>query len=136
MATSVPKRWLGPVLPVTKKSQGCFQSMSVKDLVKSSIITILGTSRGVAPMSPTFGSAFRQLLFEPNDDILRSLAMRFVVEAIVEWEPRVNLDEVQVKAIGNELRIAMIYSIKETGEKVSLNLGISRYSNLALKEVA
>ena len=59
--------------------------------VQESIIALLGTARGERVMRPTFGSRLRELLFSPIDASTRSLIAHYVAEALVTWEPRIDV---------------------------------------------
>jgi phage baseplate assembly protein W len=66
------------------------------DHINESIRQIIGTSPGERVMLPEFGSRLRELLFEPNNDVLKSLAKVYVADAIRRWEKRVILKKVQI----------------------------------------
>ena len=57
-------------------------------LVEQSIITILNTPKGSRFFLPEFGSRLKELIFEPNDDVLEDLLRVFIYEAIRDWEKR------------------------------------------------
>lgn len=64
--------------------------------VKHSIIRILSTRIGTQFMRREFGSRLHTLLFENNDDVLKTMIPLYVKEAIERWEPRVSITSVQV----------------------------------------
>lgn len=84
-----------------------------QDHIRESIEQILGTSPGERVMLPEFGSRLRELLFEPNNDILKSLAKVYVADAIRRWEKRIIIKEVQVDNDPDEmlLNITISYTI-------------------------
>lgn len=49
-------------------------------------------------MLPDFGTNLRQLLFEPNDEVLEQQAVDLIAASIRAWEPRVTIDQIEVKA--------------------------------------
>ena len=65
-------------------------------LVKCSIHQILGTKIGERVMLPDFGSRLHELQFEPIDDVTIALARVYTIEAIEKWEPRVELNDVNI----------------------------------------
>lgn len=58
-------------------------------LVEQSITIILNTPKGTRFMLPEFGSRLKELVFEPNDEVLEDLLDTFIYEAIRDWEKRV-----------------------------------------------
>ena len=64
--------------------------------IQESMVQILGTSPGERVMLPGFGSRLKELLFEPNDNILISLGKVYVADAIRRWEKRVIVREVKI----------------------------------------
>ncbi len=66
------------------------------DHVNESIQQILDTSPGERVMLPEFGSRLRELIFEPNNAVLKALARVYVTDAIKRWEKRVTVKEVYI----------------------------------------
>ncbi len=62
--------------------------------INESIQQILGTSPGERVMLPEFGSRLKELLFEPNNAVLKSLARVYVIDAIKRWEKRIIIKDV------------------------------------------
>ncbi len=62
-----------------------------EDKVRDSIWLILGTAPGERLMRPDFGCTIHDLLFEANTPELRGLIAVRVREALVSWEPRIDV---------------------------------------------
>ena len=62
--------------------------------IHESILQILGTRPGERFMSPEFGSRLKDLVFEPNDSVLKGLIRHYVIDAIERWEKRVYVNDV------------------------------------------
>ena len=62
--------------------------------IHESILQILGTRPGERFMSPEFGSRLKDLVFEPNDSVLKGLIRHYVIDAIERWEKRVYVTDV------------------------------------------
>ena len=75
------------------------------DDIKQAIGIILGTSQGERLMRPTFGSRLQELVFAPNNNATIALAVNYVNDALAEWEPRIDLDEVTVTVGGEDMNI-------------------------------
>ena len=96
---------------------------SLDDLVRESILIILGTAPGERVMRPYFGCDIHELLFAPNNVNTAGLAAHYVVEALEKWEPRVedvfadaNPDPIEP----HKLIIDIKYKIR--GQNVTRNL--------------
>lgn len=62
--------------------------------IHESILQILGTRPGERFMNPEFGSRLKDLVFEPNDSVLKGLIRHYVIDAIEQWEKRVYVTDV------------------------------------------
>lgn len=92
---------VGIKYPYSIDEFGAIELQSDKDLVKQSIIRILSTKKGSVFFNRKFGSYVSELLFEPNDTVLFELLDFHIIEAIEEWEKRVEIISNQIKI--NEL---------------------------------
>lgn len=85
--------------------------------VREAIRLIIGTNHHERAMRPLFGSNLRALAFEPLDSTTMALARHQVEQALVTWEPRIDLEAVRVTAEGAErstLRIEVSYRVRAT----------------------
>jgi Bacteriophage baseplate protein W len=67
-----------------------------EDDIEQAIQIIVLTSRGERVMVPEFGAGLRDFVFEPNSDATRTRLEEAVRKALVDWEPRINLQNVDV----------------------------------------
>lgn len=91
--------------------------------IQESILIILQTPKGQRLMRPDFGCELDQLVFAPNNAATISLAKYYVTQSIDAWEPRVELQNVEVtisNAEPNKLLIAIDYIVRETNVPVNL----------------
>ncbi len=91
--------------------------------VQQSLLIILGTARGERIMRPDFGSRLRELLFAPINSATRSLASRYVTEALVKWEPRAEILGVEVSGVEADLGRLLInvdYRVRATNSRFNL----------------
>ncbi len=65
-------------------------------LIADSIKQIVLTAKGERVMLRDFGSDWRKVIFEPNDDVLVELMKVVVEEAIKEWEKRVVFKDLEL----------------------------------------
>jgi hypothetical protein len=64
--------------------------------VRQAILLILETAKGERVMRPDFGCGLRRLVFLSMNTALKTLARQEVEEALVAWEPRIDLQGVSV----------------------------------------
>ena len=57
--------------------------------IHESILQILGTRPGERLVRPEFGSRLKNLVFEPNDTVLKGLIRHHVIDALKRWEKRI-----------------------------------------------
>ena len=93
--------------------------------IQESILQILGTRPGERFMRPDFGSKLKDLVFEPNDTVLRGLVRHYVIDAIKRWEKRVTISNVSFDESGttkdrNLLLVRISYRV--IGSQVEGNL--------------
>lgn len=101
MADSRPKAHLGvgwsfPVRPVG----GRLRYAHHEEDIEQAIPIILRTSPGERAMLPEFGAGARRFVFEPNSPATRRAVETAVREALVDWEPRIEL--LRVEALPDE----------------------------------
>lgn len=90
--------------------------------IKESIMLILGTAPGERIMRPSFGADLHRLVFEPNNSVTANLAAHYVERALIMWEPRIQVNKVNVKNdIENGcLLIEVQYHIRTTNSPQNL----------------
>lgn len=62
--------------------------------IHESILQILGTRPGERLMNPDFGSHVRDLVFEPNDAVLKGLLRHYIIDSLERWEKRIVVTDV------------------------------------------
>jgi phage baseplate assembly protein W len=105
--------WAFPVKPVG----GRLQFAAYEDDVEQAIQIILLTERGERPMLPEFGGGMRRFLFEPNAPPTHRAIERVVLAALINWEPRISVENVQVtpdEVQPNLLLIHVDYVVRAT----------------------
>ena len=94
--------------------------------LKENLIHILLTRIGERVMRRAYGGGVHDMLHDPNNDALRTLAQHQIGRAIAEWEPRVLLQGLDITQQHGELFIHIRYVVRRTrqAESVSLPLGV------------
>jgi len=112
----------GWAFPVTVKKKKIAMSEGGEG-IKESIYIILGTAKGERVMRPDFGCGINKLIFEPNSTATTTLVGFHVKEALMKWEPRIEVLNVKAAPDGNEgnkLNIDIEYKVKATNSKANL----------------
>jgi uncharacterized protein len=91
--------------------------------VRQSVWIILGTAPGERVMRPEFGCGIHDLVFSPGDSTTIGLVSRAVRDALVQWEPRIHVNDVEVtsdpETIGR-LLISVDYRVRTTNNQFNL----------------
>ena len=61
--------------------------------IRGLIEQVLFTSPGERVMRPDFGAGLRSLVFEPLGPATAALARHRVEEALIRWEPRIDVEQ-------------------------------------------
>jgi uncharacterized protein len=93
-----------------------------EDNISESIWIILATAPGERVMRPNFGCGLHDLVFALNDAATLGRVKKAVWDALVRWEPRVTvLDvDVEVKGRGEVLLINIHYQVRTTNNFFNL----------------
>jgi phage baseplate assembly protein W len=85
--------------------------------VRQAILIILLTNNGERMMRPTFGAGLNNFLFEPINPTMMAALQTRVHDALIDWEPRIDVIAVSVapspKAPGTVL-IDITYRVRAT----------------------
>jgi uncharacterized protein len=85
--------------------------------IRQAVRIILETDQGERVMRPDFGAGLRSLVFEPINTTTMALVRNRVEQALISWEPRIDLQEVRVladTAARNKLNIEINYRVRTT----------------------
>jgi uncharacterized protein len=112
--------------PFGISEQGGIRTSGTSDHIKDEIITVLLTNPGERVNQPEFGCGLKELVFAPSNGILLSTMVDLKIEqALDRWlGDRVVADDVNVQASDEQLRIEIVYTIKETSEQDSVVLTV------------
>jgi phage baseplate assembly protein W len=91
--------------------------------IEQSLRILLMTALGERVMRPTFGCAAPRLVFAPGSVQYLRLLETTVREAVRDWEPRVQLDDVVAETIpGDETRVNVNIDYRIRGSNTRNNL--------------
>lgn len=88
------------------------------EAVRQSVLNILLTNHGEKPFRPIFGANLRAYLFEIFDDVQKTVIRDVVTNALLNYEPRVNVTNVEVSDLSyrNAVRIKVEFDILSPSE--------------------
>ncbi|MFE8602336.1 GPW/gp25 family protein [Archangium violaceum] len=95
--------------------------------VRQAILLLLSTVPGERVMRPDYGCELHRLVFAPNDDTTAGLAIHYVRRALVRWEPRIDLLDVDANRSAEEpfrLDISLEYRVRTTQRTERLRFGL------------
>ena len=93
------------------------------DDIQQAIWMILSTALGERLMHPDFGCGIHDLVFALNNVGTAGLARHYVEDALVRWEPRIDVEEVEVQADPAETELLLIsvsYRVRTTDSRYNL----------------
>jgi phage baseplate assembly protein W len=92
-----------------------------EDNIRDSIWIILATAPGERVMRPDFGCGIHRLVFAVDDAATRGSAAREVRQALVLWEPRIDVLDVGVETkYFSQLLITISYRVRTTNNVFNL----------------
>lgn len=96
--------------------------------INQSVKNIINTSFYERPFQPTFGSNVRGLLFEPADPITISNLRQVITVALANYEPRINVLEVNVRDRSDEnaYGVQIKYEILDLKEEAEASIVLER----------
>ena len=101
--------------PIRVNPQGGLSYVSGEEAIRESIWIILATASAERQMRPTFGCGIHEYVFAPINTTTRGNIAHQVREALVTWEPRIDVVDVRVEAppdADNLLLIRVDYRIR------------------------
>lgn len=112
--------WGFPVVP--PPGGGALPQAAYEESVRQSIWMVLGTAKGERVMRPQFGFGIHDLVFERNTPATASKVSQAVREALLLFEPRIQLVDVQVESreSGRVLQISIDYNVRTTNTAFNL----------------
>lgn len=116
--TSVDRAFLGVgwAFPPAPAPTGDVAMAAYDEDVRQAVLIILKTTPGERVMRPQFGAGLADLVFEPITTSLLALIKHRVETALIQWEPRIDIDEVTVTpspALGR-VDIDIRYEVRQT----------------------
>tara|TARA_B110000444_G_C18832117_1_gene593804 strand:+ start:114 stop:536 length:423 start_codon:yes stop_codon:yes gene_type:complete len=97
------------------------------EAIKRSVKNIILTNHYERPFKPGFGGSIRELLFELNTSRQLRKAKNRIADMLETFEPRIHNVSVGLNEIDtNEVSMVIYYTIKNSVEKQSMEMTITR----------
>lgn len=90
--------------------------------ILQSIEDILNTRKGSRFFKPKYGSDLYKALMEPNEFVVRDLSRYYIIDALEEWEPRIQLIDVWCEIDEedpNKMNAHIEFSLKNSRDPIS-----------------
>lgn len=103
--------------PIRINRKGGLSYSRYEQDIEEAIWIILGTAKGERVMLPEFGCGIHDLVFSPVNPTTIGKINMYVTEALLEWEPRIEVLQVRVeqdKGEPNKLFIWIDYRVLKT----------------------
>ncbi len=112
--------WKFPV--EIREKQGIVEA-EYEDSIHQAIRIILSTAKGERVMRPDFGCGIHDLVFAINNASTIGMAKSEVEESLRQWEPRIEVLDVEAAAsgtYGEKLHINVSYRVRTTDNRFNL----------------
>jgi phage baseplate assembly protein W len=109
--------------PIQVDARGRIATSNGGARVQDAIWIIVRTSLGERVMLPRFGAGTDDYVFQPNSPASRAALAAAVRTALLQWEPRIDLDAVRVDEVPGEpsqVRVAVEYHLRTTNEAFNM----------------
>lgn len=111
----------GLAFPMGVDASGSIALVGGTDDIDRSLRSIVLTAPGERVMRPNFGCRIWDLVFAPVDENTLGLMAHAVREAVAQWEPRVDLQDVVVTAADQGIvHIDIAYRVRVTNDHRNL----------------
>lgn len=109
----------------TKNKNAINHVLTGKDLVIEDLMNHIMTRKGERVMMPTYGSIIHELIFEPLTPEIKDIIEEDIT-AIIDEDPRVNLDSIDVADTDHTINVELTVSIVNEDEPVILQIDLER----------
>ncbi len=113
----------GIAFPLNVNAEGLIEMNALEQHVRQSILLILQTAKGERMMRPDFGARLSDLAFEPLSQATITLAQHYVKEALIRFEPRIEVLNVEITVNPQQqdhLFIHLHYRVRSTDTTFNL----------------
>ena len=112
----IGKGWRFPIMVNAKGGIGWSEG---SERLSDAIWIIVKTSLGERVMRPTFGGGVNDFVFQSNSSLIRTQLVASIKQALLKWEPRINVKQVSANPVPNEpsqVLVSIEYTVRNTNE--------------------
>ena len=105
------------------EAPSCLAHARHEESVRQGILLVLSTVKGERLMRPDFGCDIHDLLFASNNATTRGMAESAVRDALLRWEPRIDVLRVTASVEGGNgecLLVDVDYRVRKTDSRFNL----------------
>ncbi len=109
--------------PSFDKGSQTLRMVSDEEDISQSLYIILSTTTGERVMNPKFGCNLHQITFKNLDETTRQEIISIIQEAVLNYEPRVTLNEVEVdmkNALDGLVEVTLHYTIRTINVRTNI----------------
>ena len=88
--------------PINVNARGGINWSEGPERVSDAIWVIIKTSLGERVMRPNFGAGVNDYVFQPNSSVTRTELVTSIKQALLKWEPRIDLQQVSANPVPGE----------------------------------
>jgi phage baseplate assembly protein W len=113
----------GWTFPIRPDASGSLAYVSGDANVEQSLAILLQTALGERVMRPDFGTEAPRLVFAPGSRQFLGLLERTVQDAIINWEPRIDVQGIDAEADPvdpSQVTVSIAYTIRRTNTRKNL----------------
>jgi phage baseplate assembly protein W len=110
---------IGWKFPIKVNARGGVSQSSGPERVQDAVWVIIKTSLGERVMRPRFGAGVDEYVFQSNSPATRAALAAAIKGALLEWEPRIDLEPVRVDPVPGEpsqVLVSVEYRLRSTNE--------------------
>ncbi len=105
--------------PIKINAKGAIDWSEGPARISDAIWIIVKTALGERVMRPTFGAGANEYVFQSNSFVIRTKLVAAIESALVQWEPRIELGQVQAQPVADEptqVLVSIEYRVRTTNE--------------------
>jgi phage baseplate assembly protein W len=91
--------------------------------IQESLFILLSTTLGERVMLAAYGSQINQMVFQALNNSLTNQLIYLIRQAILQWEPRITVNSIDVSAVNSftgYCSISIIYTINQTNTRSNM----------------
>src|SRR6266567_497931 len=99
---------VGWKFPLQVTPGGTIAQAEYEQRIEESLYLILSTAKGERVMLPNFGCSIHELVFAPNNTVTRSMVVQHVRQALVAFEPRIDVLDIAAETAPEQPNLLLI----------------------------